>query len=431
MEDEISSKKSIARLEHQIQSAKIKLSVARRDNANTKKAIDETRKDKVMHMSIVNNLQKSLENYKKRAQVATRDIAVANDKKHRVQIDVTNMKHRMVRDMEDFSRELNQAKQSIQVSQEGFMESFRDRLSQSYVAYDESSQMLESFFNENAQNSTMRDSAKDTQRQQKNISANQKALITEMLTEVSLASLEDLLSALRASEEQCFTLYSEIHTKNKELEKLDLENKHLEQDVKDKVQQLENLEGHNDKLKQELEQHIATIQKSIAKYDADYTKNMDVLQSISDSLMNLLKNVADDEEALDQQLLSTGITDRNIDDFLGLVEQRIDDLIQMSKAAMHHPLRKEDFSRTIYSDKNAPTIFAPTLPTLHDGADDDDDDNAPVQIQPINIAMLKEYMNKKVKSTASTKKNGPPSTKPTGGAGAGYRSNASISANSS
>lgn len=38
-----------------------------------------------------------------------------------------------------------------------------------------------------------------------------------------------------------------------------------------------------------------------------------------------------DGEALDQQLLSTGITDRNILDFLGLVEQRIDYLIQVSK----------------------------------------------------------------------------------------------------
>ena len=39
--------------------------------------------------------------------------------------------------------------------------------------------------------------------------------------------------------------------------------------------------------------------------------------------------VAIDEEALDQQLLSTGITDRNITDYLGLVEQRIDELIQV------------------------------------------------------------------------------------------------------
>lgn len=41
--------------------------------------------------------------------------------------------------------------------------------------------------------------------------------------------------------------------------------------------------------------------------------------------------VAVDEEALDQQLLSTGITDRNILDFLAIIEQRIDELIQVRK----------------------------------------------------------------------------------------------------
>jgi hypothetical protein len=38
----------------------------------------------------------------------------------------------------------------------------------------------------------------------------------------------------------------------------------------------------------------------------------------------LLRNIAINDEALDQQLLSTGIYDRNMKDFLGLVEQRIE-----------------------------------------------------------------------------------------------------------
>ena len=41
--------------------------------------------------------------------------------------------------------------------------------------------------------------------------------------------------------------------------------------------------------------------------------------------------MAIDEEALDQQLISAGITDHNVDDFLGLIEQRIDDLIQVGR----------------------------------------------------------------------------------------------------
>jgi hypothetical protein len=39
--------------------------------------------------------------------------------------------------------------------------------------------------------------------------------------------------------------------------------------------------------------------------------------------------VAQEEAAGDQQLLSAGVNDRNVEDFLGLIEQRIDDLIQV------------------------------------------------------------------------------------------------------
>ncbi len=52
-------------------------------------------------------------------------------------------------------------------------------------------------------------------------------------------------------------------------------------------------------------------------------------------ITDMWRQVAIDEEALDQQLLSTGITDRNIDEFLGLIEQRIDDLIQVSNLLLH------------------------------------------------------------------------------------------------
>jgi hypothetical protein len=39
--------------------------------------------------------------------------------------------------------------------------------------------------------------------------------------------------------------------------------------------------------------------------------------------------VAIEDVLADQQLLDSGITDRNIDEYLGLIEQRIDDLIQV------------------------------------------------------------------------------------------------------
>lgn len=105
--------------------------------------------------------------------------------------------------------------------------------------------------------------------------------------------------------------------------------------------------------------------------------------------------MASDEEALDQQILSTGITDRNIDIYLGLVEQRIDELIQMHKVSNRMPITKDDF---VFGTNNGRlgTIQVPNLPSLQDGRDDDEDDNDDAKIQPININSFKDQMMKKL-----------------------------------
>lgn len=58
------------------------------------------------------------------------------------------------------------------------------------------------------------------------------------------------------------------------------------------MKRLQELEGHQEQVKQELEKNIQSLKAMIAKYDMDYSKNMEILTAISDPLMGLLKNVS-------------------------------------------------------------------------------------------------------------------------------------------
>jgi hypothetical protein len=58
------------------------------------------------------------------------------------------------------------------------------------------------------------------------------------------------------------------------------------------MKRLQELEGNQEQVKQELEKNIQNLKTMISKYDADYSKNMEVLNSIADPLMSLLKNVS-------------------------------------------------------------------------------------------------------------------------------------------
>jgi hypothetical protein len=52
----MANKKQLGRLEHHLQMSKIKLSVSRNENATLKKRIQELRRDKLLHLQILNDL---------------------------------------------------------------------------------------------------------------------------------------------------------------------------------------------------------------------------------------------------------------------------------------------------------------------------------------------------------------------------------------
>ncbi len=87
----------------------------------------------------------------------------------------------------------------------------------------------------------------------------------------------------------------------------------------------------------------------------------------------------------------------------------------MSKAAQHQSIRREDFLKIMPVDKNA-GFHAPHLPSL-EGNDDDDDFDETIKLQPINIQVLKELMQKKAQKSASHRINHKNSTQAMGASG--------------
>lgn len=112
------------------------------------------------------------------------------------------------------------------------------------------------------------------------------------MRDTDFGSVEELLVALQSSEESMFALYHDTQSRHEEVEKMELDNKHLEQQVELQMKRLHELEGNQELVKQELEKNIQNLRQTIDKYDAEYGRNMEVLQSCSESLLNLLRNVS-------------------------------------------------------------------------------------------------------------------------------------------
>lgn len=317
-EEELLSKKLTAKLEHSLQQARVKLSATHKDNAQMKRRIDETRQDKIMHLTILHNVDRDLHEGRARIRAQQAEIIEVNERKHRLDVDIASLKTRMFADMEAFSGELVSARANISSTQTGILDSIRDRLTSTFNNLD----LAEYEATERAPTAVAKpDTSAQDRRQQ----------LAALLLEVGAPSLEALIVTLQQSEEEVFARYNEIQDRTREAERLDLDNRRTEAAVEAQTKELEGLEGASLQKQQELEVLIASIRRSIDQHEVNYAGHEELLGLMRGSLLRLFRAVAIDEEAQDQQILSTGVNDRNIPDYLGTVEQRIDDLIQMLK----------------------------------------------------------------------------------------------------
>jgi hypothetical protein len=155
-EEEKNFKKTIHRIEKSVQMARIKYSVVHSENSDTRRRIDDTRKDKILYLQIKNNLVRSryfydntkfkllqerdIEVLKKKIQEAHKDVGIVNDSKQRAKNEKNNIKNKMLSDMEEFARELHTAKQTISSTQEVIIETIREKMESSFATWEGSYQ---------------------------------------------------------------------------------------------------------------------------------------------------------------------------------------------------------------------------------------------------------------------------------------------------
>jgi len=402
-DDDMISKKMINKLEYQVAQARNKLSAVRKENAALKAAITEMRQEKNFHVNILQEVKKEVATNKVLVTERKDEINVVNNKKQRMEVDIANMQAKMFTDMDVFSDELAQAKRTVVDTQQSILEGIRDKLQSTFSPVVERTRRLRQPEEEPIDREKLEREAK----------------LAEYLQQVQVGSLEELIVVLQKTEEQMFNQYNEIQSLTQETEKLEVDNKHLEKRLEDEVINLQKLEETSLDKVAELDAKESQYYETTQVYHGTYDQNLDTLNHCKDSLVGILRTISQDEDSTDQSLLAAGVNPRNLPEFLGQVEQRIDELIQMLKAANHERLTRGDFVRDAHtvdasqtqshiisrsgsratgghddeSGNNTGVVRIPILPSYNDV---DDDEEYPDAVLPINVNMLKDFMAKKM-----------------------------------
>lgn len=139
--------------------------------------------------------------------------------------------------------------------------------------------------------------------------------------------LDKLVKNFNVNEEKNFLLFKHVNELNQEIEKYDLQIIEMQSEIDINLAS----GGHDNpkrKAVNELVEKFNSANEEIAKMDSQQTENKKVINKLKDQIAKISKTVDCDESQNQAILGHQGITESNMFIYMGMVEQRINELLQ-------------------------------------------------------------------------------------------------------
>jgi hypothetical protein len=151
--------------------------------------------------------------------------------------------------------------------------------------------------------------------------------------------VEELSNAFFTADEKNFSLFNMINELNTEMEALEIENNIFEQLVEECKGSDVNSDSYRRKLKQHLEDQIEKSKQKVTYFEMRHAETAEAMEAMKTGAMNIFHRVGYKDETFTQELLSSGniITEINMMKLLGVIEQRVGELVDIHNIATNAP----------------------------------------------------------------------------------------------
>jgi len=208
----------------------------------------------------------------------------------------------------------------------------------------------------------------DLKRQTERVQTYEEAF-AKIQQETGISSIDEMVTAFITAEEENFSLFNMINELNREMETLEVENG----DIKQQIDTLKAAQGGGKSrvgMKKYLERQIEVSNEKAVLYKDKLDSALKVVDSMKNGIISIFQKVGCNDEALGQQLASTGVTDMNLTQFLGIIEQRIHEIVQMNAQ-----FSGDDPNAGGAQQAGGGALNKPVPPNMGDVGDDGDDDD--------------------------------------------------------
>mgnify|MGYP006082334941 FL=1 len=219
------------------------------------------------------------------------------------------------------------------------------------------------------------------------------------------SDVEKLVEQFVVAENENFRLFSYVNSLNSEIEKLDEQIVELNEEIAKCKGEGSASAEERAKALQKLEKRLKTAEQKSNTYDQKYKEATLTLHLLKDGAWRMYNKIGCNTPSNRELLGDEGVTENNVMQYLGVVEQRTNEILQMfaasqaNMASANANANGNDPSKALLTA--GPTIAPTTTPTTlqieppsttapkHDDTDsDEEDDERPLTRDEIRVKML-------------------------------------------
>eukprot|EP00753_Platysulcus_tardus_P002512 PLAT11667.1.p2 GENE.PLAT11667.1~~PLAT11667.1.p2 ORF type:complete len:544 (+),score=315.12 PLAT11667.1:66-1697(+) len=399
----LSSRQRVLRtLENRLEKMLVKLNESVTQNKSLRTSIESLRREKMQHEAIRRKLAKEVRGLKTETADACDRTAEAHAARDEALAKIDELKALMSREVEEFELEWKQRVAELESDREASREMAKRRgAAKEELDLREKTAIAREIDMKHRSTKAYWTIAKkeaDLKRQTEKVQTYEEAF-AKIQKETGIESIEEMVNAFIEAEEKNFTLFNVINELNSEIETLELENNEIRSNIEKYKGKGQYSEENRKRICQTLEEQIRKVSEKASHFEERYAESLKMINSMKDGIERVFIKVGCSDEAMEQQLKSTGVTETNIMQFLGIIEQRIGEIVQMHNLAVHPDASAGSPAIGRSVERTPARLAGPTRDMLDDLKileDEDDEDDGLRPLRPRDIKdRIGEWMGKR------------------------------------
>jgi len=346
--------KQIKILENRLDKALVKFNEALAHNKSLRDTIDGLRRERVVFDNIYRKMEKDLVEKKKQMAGIIEQSNHAYEARDQAQVEISALEHQNNKERLDFNEQMAELDRLIdgeRKRKEMLLRGDKDVTGQRGDMTPEEEAKLKKKAAKGVWN-LAKDKA-SVQMAEMKVQSYEEAF-NKIKAATGITDVDKLVSTFIQNEEQNFSLFNFVNEQNNEIERLEEQIQKLREEEDKYAQESGDDVDQHKQLLHDLENRLHHTETAIDKYESKYQDAMKTLSALKIGIQSIFLKTGCNKTAMAELLQDSQVTESNIMQFLGIIEQRTNEILQMWAS----------YSRGDNGDGEEDNPMSPTSPTL-------------------------------------------------------------------